>query len=100
MNQAPCGVADESANETGDRYCCEQLERDDSKAQPKGSVVGGERDQGRNPAEVSERVDEPTGAVDGWTAVEPVPVEVDVVPEDAAALAVAPEEVLAVPGIV
>jgi len=42
--------------------------------------------------------DEPTGMGDGWTAVEPV--EVDVVPEDAAELAVAPEEVVAVPGIV
>jgi hypothetical protein len=44
--------------------------------------------------------DEPTGVVDGWTAVEPVPVAFDVVPEDAAALAVAPEEEVAVPGIV
>jgi len=42
--------------------------------------------------------DEPTGVAAGWTAVEPV--EFDVVPVDAAELAVAPEAVVAVPGIV
>jgi hypothetical protein len=44
--------------------------------------------------------DEPTGVVVGWTPVELVPVDVDVEPAAVPALAVAPEEVVAVPGIV
>jgi len=44
--------------------------------------------------------DEPTGVVDGWTPVELVLVDVEVVPEDVAVLAVAPDEVVAIPGFV
>jgi hypothetical protein len=44
--------------------------------------------------------DEVTGEGEAWTPVEPVPEVEDVVPELVDVLAVAPEEVVAVPGMV
>jgi hypothetical protein len=58
----------------------------------------GRADQDPPETATPELEDELTGVGEAWRPVELVPVEV--VPEDVAVLAVAPEEVAAVPGIV
>jgi hypothetical protein len=60
----------------------------------------GRADQDPPETATPELEDELTGVGEAWRPVELVPVEEEVVPEDVAVLAVAPEEVAAVPGIV